>query len=439
MHTSSTSGSVPASDRVGSLVPWCVQIALTAGLVLLLPLASTAQSTSPLRATDLLDVEEIQEVELSPSGRDVAYTVRQVADSADAEAPGMHTHLYVVSASGRDRPRQLTRTEAPTQQPSWHPDGSRLAFVRPVDGVPQIFVLSLSGGEPYQLTDARYGATEPQWGPNGNRLLFASALPEPALRAQTDSLPPSERPGRERMDLVRQVPPDTILVLRHETTLDPVDTLALDPAGPRIPADTARALRTPGGPSVPNRLRSLTTDSLRALSADSLRSVLSLMRLRPDTTAVPVTADTAATPDGDLLQVRRWLDQRASGNAQVVTRPHPQTPTGLEVPPRYRHYFLVNVPPTTTTGNPPRPEARRVTRGYRSYQGASWLPGGGQLVVSAPPATNRHPDRVNRKNLYENWVIFRAMPLLCMGISCWSGKKSHSHLSISPILKKRGF
>jgi len=401
MHTCSTSGSTPASD-VGSLVRSGVPIALATGLLLLLlvPPASTAQPTSSLRATDLLNVEEIQDVELSPSGRDVAYTVRQVDQRTDPEAAAAHTRLYVASASGRGRPRQLTRIDAPARQPRWHPDGARLAFVRPVDDTPQIFVLSLSGGEPYQLTDRRHGATAPQWGPNGDRILFASALPEPALRPPTDSLPPSDRPGRERSDLVRPIPPDTILVLRHETTLDPVDTLALDPAGPRIPSDTTRALRTPGGPAVPARLQSQTTDSLRAVSADSLRSLLSQMRLRPDTTTVPPSPDTVATPDGDLLQARRWLDQRAPGDAQVVTRPDPQTPTGLESPPRYRHYFLVDVPPTTTTGNPPRPTPRRVTRGPRSYQGASWLPGGSQIVVSAPPPTTRHPDRVQRRNLY---------------------------------------
>jgi len=372
-----------------------------AGLILLLlPFSSPAQSPSPLRATDLLDVETIQEVELSPSGRDVAYTVRQVADDPDQATSTMRTQLYVGSASGRDRPRQLTRTDAPARQPSWHPDGTRLAFVRPVDGTPQIFVLSLSGGEPYQLTDTPYGATAPKWGPNGERLLFASALPEPALRPQTDSLPPSDRPGRTRSDLVRPVPSDTILVLRHETTLDPVDTLALDPAGPTIPADTARALRAPDDPGIPARLRSLPPDSLRALSADSLRSVLSEMRLRPDTTAVPLSSDTAATPDGDLLQIRRWLDQRGPGDAQVVTRPAPQTTAGLETPPRYRHYFLVDVPRTVTSANPARPSPRRITRGYRSHQGASWLPGGSQIVVSAPPPSSRHPDRVQRRNLY---------------------------------------
>jgi dipeptidyl aminopeptidase/acylaminoacyl peptidase len=369
-------------------------------LLLLLPLSSTAQSTSPVQATDLLDVETIQEVQLSPSGRDVAYTVRQVAGGPDHATSTVRTQLYVGSASGRDRPRQLTRTDAPARQPSWHPDGTRLAFVRPVDGTPQIFVLSLSGGEPYQLTDVPHGATAPEWGPNGTRLLFASALPEPALRSPTDSLPSSDRPGRTRSDLVRPVPRDTLLVLRHETTLDPVDTLALDPAGPRILSDTGRALRTPGGPSIPSRMRSLTTDSLRALSADTLRAVLSQMRLRADTTAVPIPADTAASPDGDLLQMRRWLDQRAPGDAQVVTRPQPQTPTGLEAAPHYRHYFLVDVPGTVTSANPPRPTPRRITRGHRSYEGASWLPGGSQIVVSAPPPTNRHPDRVQRRSLY---------------------------------------
>ena len=347
----------------------------------------------------MLSLETLREVELSPSGRNVAYTVRRASTPASGP-PAYRTQLYVASATGRERPRQLTRTEGAAQQPAWHPDGNRLAFVRAVDGTPQVFVLSLSGGEPYQLTDAPHGATAPQWSPSGDRLLFASPIPEPALARQTDRLPPSDRPGRGPQDVVRPPSRDSLLVLRSETTLAPVDTLFFTAEGLGRPADTARALRTPEGAAVPERLQGLTPDSLRGLSSDSLRSVFGRLRLRPDTVVVPVAPDTAAAPDGDLLQARRWLDQRPPAEANTFTRPAPQTESGLTASPVYRHYFLVDVPATATTTNPARPSARRVTRGYRSYRGGTWLPGGSQLVVSAPPLGPEHPDRVQARSLY---------------------------------------
>ena len=373
---------------------------LAVAWALALPASSPAQpSAPPVQATDMLALETIQDVQLSPSGRNVAYTVRRAAPSQDGP-PVYRRQLYVASATGREQPRQLTRGAGAARQPAWHPNGNRLAFVRTVAGTPQVFVLSLSGGEPYQLTDTPYGATDPQWGPGGERLLFASALPEAVLRRQTNRPPPSDRPGRAPQDLVRPPTRDSLLVLRSESTLAPLDTLSFGPMGLERPSDTARALPAPEGATVPERLQGLTPDSLRGLSPDSLQSVFGRLRLRPDTVVVSMAPDTAAAPDGDLLQARRWLDQRPSTAAQVLTRPAPQTESGLAASPSYRHYFVVDVPGTVTTGTPARPSARRVTRGYRSYRGGTWLPGGSQIVVSAPPPGPEHPDRVQARSLY---------------------------------------
>ncbi|WP_258096765.1 prolyl oligopeptidase family serine peptidase [Salinibacter sp. 10B] len=361
--------------------------------------AAAQKSRSPLQPSDLLKIQEVQQLTLSSSGRSIAYTVRTAVSTGSTQT--YRRRLYVVPAHGRDAPRLLTRSPHDASQPAWHPDGNKLAFVRPVHGTPQVFVLSLSGGEPYQLTDAPHGATNPQWGPNGNRLLYASSLPEPAVRPQTGRRPPSERPSRLPQDTLRRIPPDTLLVLRHQRTLEALDTLALGPNGtPRLPSDTSRALRSPGGPSVPPSLRSFPTDSLRLLSADSLRAVFDHLRLIPDTTTVPVAQDTAATPNGDLLQMRRWLDRRSSTKQQVFSRPDLRENGRYQPTPTYQHYFVVDVPPNVTTGAPERPRPRPVTQGYRSYHGASWLPGGSQIVVSAPPRVKAHPDRLRNRNLY---------------------------------------
>lgn len=376
-----------------------VLVLLIGGIGLSAPPTHAQADPSPLRPTDLFRVQDIQTVTLSPTGRNVAYTVRRVASASGGKTD--RTRLYVAPANGREEPRLLTRTPQDVSHPAWHPDGGRLAFVRPVDGTPQVFVLSLSGGEAYQLTDAPYGATRPSWSPTGDRLLFASPVPDPDVPQRAGRRPPVERPGRTPRDTVRRIPPDTILVLRNDRTLAPTDTLALAPSGLRLPRDTARTLRTPGGPSVPDSLRALPMDSLRALSNDSLRTVFDRLRVIPDTTLVPVRPDTAASPDGDLLQVRRWLDQnRYRTGAQVLTRPNPQGEHGLDPTATHRHYFLVDLPDGIRSGTPPRPSARPVTRGHRSYRDAAWMPGGSQIVVSAPPASpdaaSARPDR----NLY---------------------------------------
>jgi dipeptidyl aminopeptidase/acylaminoacyl peptidase len=360
-----------------------------------------AQSDRPsFRATDVTTVRVIDDVTLSPSGRNVAYTLRGTSPPT-ADSPSPRRRLYVAPSYGREQSRQLTRTGRDARQPAWHPDGDLLAFVRPVDGTPQIFVLSLSGGEPYQLTAVPFGATHPQWGPGGNRLLFASSVPEAVLQRRSGQVPPSERPGRSPQDTLRRAPPDTLLVLRHARTLDPVDTLSLSGDYRLRPdPDTSRRLRTPAPGRVPDSLHTLRLDSLRILRPDSQRTLLGRMQMLPDTTLRPVAPDTAASPTGDLLQGRRWLEQRPAGETQVVTRPDLFSSGGSASAPTYRHYFLVDVPETVDTGTPPRPAVQPVTRGYRSFRGGTWLPGGTQILVSAPPPSDVHPDRVQKRNLY---------------------------------------
>ncbi len=411
--------SVLAAFGKWTRVPTGVSFLLSLLVVGLLggPASARAQSETvrPVQAQDLYRMQEVRDVVLSPHGRSVAYTVRRVVPDAQSSARAALAHrtrLYVAPTTGRRAPTLLVRKGGTIRQPAWHPDGTHLAFVRRVDGIPQVFVVPLRGGGPYQLTSVPSGAQRPQWSPDGERLLFASAVPESTVERREGRPAPSERPGRTPQDLVRTVPPDTILVLRHAQTLDPMDTLAVGPEGLRAlprsqpdttrpPPDTARTLRTPGGPSVPDFLATQPVDSLTALAPDSLRTVLSRLRLRPDTMTVPVPPDTAATPSGNLVQVRRWMRQnRNPETVHVSSRLDVQGEHRLQASPTYRHHFVVEVPAGIRTGTPPRPEVRPVTTGYRSYGRAEWLPGSSQILVSGTPPTSRHPDRVQRRNLY---------------------------------------
>lgn len=395
---SSASPSLPSVRRTSVLF-------LVAGLLtgLMVPTTASAQVSSdeerPVQARDLYRMREVTEVALSPRGRSVAYTVRCLSSGRSATP---RARLYVTRTSGRDDPRLLFQDEHDVREPAWHPDGTHLAFVRPVNGTPQVFILPLNGGVPYQLTDTPHGAQAPQWGPSGEQLLFASHVPEPALQRQTDRRPPTERPGRTASDTIRTPPPDTLLVLRHDRTLSPIDTLAVDADGRlRTPTDTTDTLRVPRHSSLPDTLTAPPVRRLAALSPDSLQAVFDQLRLRPDTTTVAVRPDTAAAPDGTLTQVRRWMHQnRRSGTALVSSRLELHGERRLQPTPTYRHHYVVDVPPGIRAGRPPRPTPRLVTGGYRSYGQADWLPGGGQVVVSGMPATNRSPDRVRRRTLY---------------------------------------
>ncbi|WP_222871354.1 alpha/beta hydrolase family protein [Nonomuraea sp. PA05] len=110
---------------------------------------------------------------LRPDGGAVAYTLT----SADLEADENRAEVWL-AAPGAE-PRRLARGSAPR----WSPDGRTLAFLRPVDGKPQLHLLPMDGGEPYALTRAPLGAGPARWSPDGTRLAYAGpAAPEPDPR-----------------------------------------------------------------------------------------------------------------------------------------------------------------------------------------------------------------------------------------------------------------
>jgi len=337
---------------------------LTALLVALAVAPAYGQRTEPIVATDLLKIRQLGDVTVSPDGRYIAYTVKQIVETPDEDRPyAYRTHLWVVPADGSRPPRQMTRGPRSVSQLAWHPQSDRIGFVRTVDGMPQVFVLSLTGGEPYQLTDFAHGVSRPAWAPDGDQLLFSASVPEPDLRQMLGRGPSwsDERPGRAPSDTVVTIPPDTMLVLRDSLTRAPLDTLSM-------------ALR----------------DSALAL-ADSFAAF-------PDTITVPAANQppTGADPDGSLVQVRKWLNQQQrQNNPRVFNRLDVQGERALRPTLRFRHWFVLDVNDDGAEGKP-----HRITDGFHSWGGGTWLPNGNQVIVTGVEHPNEHPDRVEGSDLY---------------------------------------
>ena len=109
-----------------------------------------------------------------------------------------------MAATDGSAPRQLTGKES-SSQPAFSPDGKQLAFVRLADGKPQIFLISLNGGEAQQLTRYKYGAGTPKWSPDGKQILFSSNISlkdllKDSLLNPAHAIPswPFEKPGFDK-------------------------------------------------------------------------------------------------------------------------------------------------------------------------------------------------------------------------------------------------
>ena len=72
------------------------------------------------------------------------------------------------------QPVNITRSPFHERCPSWSPDGLQLAFERDRHGNSDIFIVQASGSERTNLTNHEAQDWSPAWSPDGNRIAFTS-------------------------------------------------------------------------------------------------------------------------------------------------------------------------------------------------------------------------------------------------------------------------
>jgi dipeptidyl aminopeptidase/acylaminoacyl peptidase len=125
-----------------------------------------------LTLDDIFAIEHVQDAQISPDGRQVAFVVtrgytvdhRKLADAA----------VWLAPFDGSAPPRRATFGPRSDSSPRWSPDGQTLAFLsdREKQDVQQIYLLPLAGGEARRRTDLKAGVTDFAWSPDGAALAF---------------------------------------------------------------------------------------------------------------------------------------------------------------------------------------------------------------------------------------------------------------------------
>ena len=147
-------------------------------LFFLAPRSFSQPAKNPVKVSDMLKIKSVSAVTISIDGSKAVFTVTSIEPDGDSKLEYKYVNqVWMVNTDGLSAPKQLTTTKDGSSQAAISPDGKQIAFVRPVDSKPQIFLLSFDGGEAMQLTKYKYGASSPKWSPDGKQILFSSNIP----------------------------------------------------------------------------------------------------------------------------------------------------------------------------------------------------------------------------------------------------------------------
>ena len=137
--------------------------------VLFLFAASLAAQKQPFDVQTLLKISRIQEPQLSPDGKTVAFTV-QTVDLAQNTKP---KQIYIVPAIGGS-PRQITIQGTDNERPEWSPDSRQIAFISDRSGSAQVWIMNADGSNARQITSLSTEAGGVLFSPDGKKLVFTS-------------------------------------------------------------------------------------------------------------------------------------------------------------------------------------------------------------------------------------------------------------------------
>jgi dipeptidyl aminopeptidase/acylaminoacyl peptidase len=140
-------------------------------------IAFVVPATASSRTIDFADLRKevrVSAPQISPDGKSIAVVVSR-QDFEKDESVGQLMLIDTATAVQR----ALTQGRDDVNSPLWSPTGDRIAFLAQSgaseDAQDQIFVMTMSGGDPLAVTSAKNGVQAFVWSPDGTKLAFVTA------------------------------------------------------------------------------------------------------------------------------------------------------------------------------------------------------------------------------------------------------------------------
>ncbi len=130
-------------------------------------LLSVAQR--PLSPSDVYKIKSVNDPQLSPDGKWVAY----VLSTPDSVKDKSDTDIWMISWDGSENIKLTASTEGESK-PRWSPDGKYLTFLssRYETKSSQIWKLDRRGGEAEKLTGLKYSISDYAWSPDAKKIVL---------------------------------------------------------------------------------------------------------------------------------------------------------------------------------------------------------------------------------------------------------------------------
>jgi dipeptidyl aminopeptidase/acylaminoacyl peptidase len=290
------------------------------GLIALFTAAAAAAQT-PLSAERTLDRRSIGDLQFSPDGSRLVFTVTEPVKGATRER-----NLWMLDVPA-GRLRQLTFSGHSDSSPRWSPDGRALAFLSTRDtnreSAAQLFVLSMAGGDAEKVLDRSEGVNAFRWSPDGSRIALLMQEPKPEPQQKREK----EKDDGHVADKDTRLPRVWILdVVSHAVKqatsahwrLHGIEWM---PAGDRL---VAIATPSPDSDRLDDRIVTIDLADGRFAEVGKLRGPAGGFAVAPDGSAIVFQGARLDGPDAHDL----WLQPLDGGAAKNLTAVSIDRPIG---------------------------------------------------------------------------------------------------------------
>jgi dipeptidyl aminopeptidase/acylaminoacyl peptidase len=141
-------------------------------------ITASAQTNRHVPTIDeLLTLQTVGAVQISPDGKWVAYTVGY----GDFKQDAFVNQIWLADVNSR-RTFQVTRGDKSSTTPRWSPDGAWLTFLsNRIEDKNQIFAINPLGGESIQLTKSETAINNFAWSEDGKSIAYLATEPAPPV------------------------------------------------------------------------------------------------------------------------------------------------------------------------------------------------------------------------------------------------------------------